>query len=448
MAQRDPHAPRTLLGFRLPSMKEGSFARNQSYVLANSAVAIGAQLVFTPIITRLYAPHAYGTMNAVLSLTAFVLPFFTLQYDSALLMARNERDIQGLRAISNLLPTALSVLLFVALLIGGDRLLTTVGLPALGMLALLIPGLVILSAITQTSQQMVAVRMRYKQSFVFGSISAVGTKLTAIGHGLVFGGGAIGLIAAEVFSRGSQLFFNSRYILHERFHWRPKHLDIPGMKSVMRTYINFPKYELPAVGIAQLAAQVPLWWLPRTYGLAIFGQYGLSLSLLEMPMRLFSHSISGTFYQKAAQVFQARGAKALRSITFRTMAFISLGSFLPLLMIGLFAEDVFTIFFGPAWAMAGRMAQVLSILYFARLTVEPVGSVLRVIGKQRSYVWFHGLLFALRASAAGWSIYYKLDIIPAITLYAIADAIGRLFLTGQIIASLNRMAAQERTTRG
>lgn len=444
MTQPDPPTKK-FFGMRMPSMKEGSFARNQSYVLARNVVAIAAQLVFTPIITRLYAPEAYGTMNAVISLSALALPFFTLQYDRAMLMARDEKDIHGLRAISNLLPTLFSVLLFLLLLIGGDPLLIAVGLPALGKMALLIPGLVILTALAQTSQQMVAVRMRYKQSFQFGTISIVGTKLTAIIHGVFIGGGAFGLVLAEIFSRGSQLIFSSRFILHERFHWHPKSWDPSNVKAVMRKYINFPKFELPAVGIAQFANQVPLWWLPSTYGLAVFGQYGLSLSLLEMPMRLFSYSMSVTFYQKAAQVFQDRGAKALRSITFRTMAFISLGSLVPLLLIAFFAEDLFTFFFGPEWGLAGRMAQVLSIIYFTRLTVEPVSSVLRVIGKQHSYVWFHGLLFVLRASAAGASIYFALPIMQAIALYAVADSIGRLFLTAQIIASLNRLAAMDRT---
>lgn len=439
MKTRIPWATRAALGQKLPSFKEGSFAYNQSMVLGRNTVVILAQLVFTPIITRLYPPQSYGLMSAVLSVSALLLPFFTLQYDRALLLAREERDIQGLRTLAKLLPTLLSVVLLLILLISGDRALRSVGLPALGNMVLLAPVLIALSAWSQVSQQMVAVRMRYRQSFVYGSISTVGSKLTAVLHGLFISGDAFGLVASELFFRSSQLFFSSRYILNEGLRPRLMHVSLDQMRTVAKKYANFPKFELPAVGIAQVANQVPLWWLPHTYGLAAFGQYGLGLSLLEVPMRLFSYSLSSTFYQKAAHVYQQEGAERLRSITFRTMRTVSLGSFVPLLLIGLFAVPVYTFFFGAQWALAGHITQALVIMSFARLTVEPVASVLRVIGKQQTYVWFHGLLLLLRTGAAGWTLYRGMDLMPALFVFALADAAGRLFLTFLIVQVLNKM---------
>lgn len=424
----------------LPSFKEGSFARNQSYMLSRNAVVLLAQLLFTPIIARLYAPEAYGTMNAVLSITALLLPFATLQYDRALLLARNEEDVQALRALNNLLPAAASLVILLALLAGGDDLLHALGMPAVGNMALLIPFFIVLTAWAQTSQQMVAVRMRYKQSFVLGSVSVVGAKLVAMAHGLWIGGGAIGLLLAEVFSRLSGLVGNSRFILMEPFGQRPWRSGMAPLLAAMRKFSSFPKFELPAAALAQVAGQVPLLWLPKCYGLALFGQFSLCLSLLEVPMRLFSYSMSVTFYQKAAQVYQTEGAARLRSITFRTMAAVSAASAVPMLLVALFAPDLFTWALGPQWTMAGRMAQALCVMYCARLTVEPVASVLRVIGKQHAYVWFHGLLLLLRICAAGLAVFQGSDILEALFIYALADAAGRTVLTLVLIRSLNHRA--------
>lgn len=424
----------------MPSLKQGSFAYNQSMVLGRNGVVILAQLIFTPIITRLYPPEAYGLMSAVLSVSALLLPFFTLQYDRALLLAKDERDVQGLRALVNLTPTVLSALLMLILLVGGDRMLLAVGLPAMGPMAFLIPVVIVLSAWNQANQQMVAVRMRYRQSFFFGSISVVGSKLTSVLYGTFVGSGAFGLVAAELFSRFSQLFFGYRFILRGESRPRLTRNDSAWLKATARKYIGFPKFELPAVGLGQIANQVPLWWLPYSYGIAAFGQYGLGLSMLEVPMRLFSYSLSSTFYQKAVQVYRAEGALRLRSITFRTMRVITLGSIVPLLLTGLFAESLYVLAFGEQWALAGRITQALVIISFARLTVEPVSAVLRVIGKQQVYVRFHSILLVLRVTAVVIAMQQGLDIVPALFLFALADATGRLFITFSIVHWLNMAA--------
>jgi O-antigen/teichoic acid export membrane protein len=425
------------LGIRLPSFKKGTFGYNQLMTASQRSVTLLAQLLFAPIITRLYLPEAYGITNAVIAVAGLLLPVFTLLYERAMLLARDEEDVQGLRSVVNLIPALCSGILFIILLIGGDRLLVAVGLPALGRLALLIPALVVVTAWSQTSQQMVAVRMRYKEIFVFGSISTVGSKVVAVLHGLFVGGTAIGLIGAEFFLRASQWLFNVRLVLRDNPITAMRRAGWDGMRKVMRKYVGFPKFELPATGLSKIAAQIPLWWLPASYGMTVFGSYSLSMGLLEAPLALLSYSMSQTFYQKAAQVFSQEGAVRLRNISLRTMGFIALAGVVPMGLIALSAPWLFTFFFGEEWTMAGRIAQPLTIVYFARLIMEPTMSVLRVINKQGAYVWFNAGLFLVRAGAAGLAVWAGWDLIPALLVYSAAEACGRILFTVRIITYLN-----------
>lgn len=425
------------MGMRLPSFKKGSFGYNQLMTASQRSVALLAQLIFTPIITRLYLPEAYGITNAVIAVAGLILPAFTLLYERAMLLAQEEEDVQGLRSVVNFIPTLFAGVLFIVLLIGGDRLLLAVGLPALGRLALLIPVLALVTAWSQTSQQMVAVRMRYKEIFIYGSISTVGGKVVAVLHGLFVGGTAIGLIGAEFFLRASQWLFNVRLVLRENPIAALRQTGWPGMRRAMRKYVSFPKYELPATGLAKLATQIPLWWLPASYGMVVFGHYSLSMGLLEAPLALLSYSMSQTFYQKAAQVFKQEGPLRLRNISMRTMGFIALIGSAPLGLIALFAPWLFTFFFGAEWEMAGRIAQPLSIIYLARLIMEPTMSVLRVINRQRAYIWFNAGLFLIRAAAAGMAVLAGWDLIPALLVYSAAEALGRILFTLRIITYLN-----------
>lgn len=435
------HRRRTFLGLELPSLKEGSFASNISFVSGRNAVTLVAQLVFTPLIMHLYDPAAYGTMGAVLALSAFLLPFATLQYDRAMLLAQDERDLLGLRALGNLLSTAAAVLVLLAIIIGGGPLLEMLGLEAVGGLVYLVPVVVLLTAWAQVSQQMVFSRMRYKQSFIFGSLNAIGNKLTAILYALLFGGGALGLLSAETLSRSAQLIFNRRLILKEKGLLSTPNIARQDLIRTARKYQGFPKYELPAVGVAALANQIPLWWIPKHFGIAAFGQFSIGMALLEMPMRLLGSSMSSTFYQKAARTYAQEGSEALARITKRLMRILAAIGLPPFLAIALTARPVFAWLFEDRWLLAGSMIGFLSIFYYFRLIAEPVSSVFRVLGRQRTYLVIHGLFLFVRGGAMVWAVARELDLLDAIAIYAAANAVGYVV---QILLILHALRTAER----
>lgn len=425
-----------LAGLKIPSLEAGSFAANLGFTSGRSVVTILAQLVFTPIIVKLYDPESYGAFGFLLSLSTLFLPLFTLQYDKALFLARDEADIAGLRNLLNTLPLVLSAGLLVILYLGRDRILAMANVEGLGNGLLLVPLFIVLGAWSQTSQYMVAVRYRYKEGFLYGSTMVVGSKLLAIGYGLLAGGHYVGLAAAELFNRSMQQFINHRLILKEAIGTRERIFGLKRYATVLRKYSNFPKFELPAVMIAALARQIPIFWLPRVYELGSFGQYVLAASLLEMPMRLFGYSLSGVFYQKAARTYAEHGLEALGHLTKRTAIYLGGASLIPLLLITFFADMAFEWVFGPTWAVAGALASRLCIAYGIRLLVEPLSSILRVLGKQRNYFLFHGNFLVLRSIAVGLSIFLGLDIVEAITLYAIANGSGHLVMGIYIFTQL------------
>ncbi|MBP9080111.1 MAG: hypothetical protein KBF80_07655 [Flavobacteriales bacterium] len=397
-----------------------------------------AQLIFTPVIMHLYDPAAYGTMGSVMGLALLCLPYSTLQYDRAMLLVRDENELQGLRTLSNYLPIAFALVLFTVLLIGGNGLLTAVGLPALGLLALVAPLLIVVSAWAQTSQQMVFARVRYKQNFVFGSLNAFGNKLVAIGYALVWGSGAVGLLLAEFLSRSAQLFFNNRLILRDPPQWARPVPSRTEVWRVARKYSGFPKYELPAVALAGIANQAPLWWIPKHFGLAAFGQFSLAMALLEIPLRLFGNSISSAFYQKAAQTFADKGPKALAQLTNRMVLILAVVGIIPFVTIALSAEPVFVFLFKDRWALAGTITASFCLFYYCRLVAEPVASVFRVVGAQWAYLSIHGLFLIIRVGIIAWTLMTDLPFIDAIRLYVWGNAFVSCVLIALVLILTRR----------
>lgn len=435
--QQPPHR---LLGMPIPSLRKGSFAWNLSFASGKSVVTILAQLVFTPIIVKLYAPEDYGAFGFLMATSTMLLQLATLQYDKALFLAREERDIGSLRALSNLLPLLFAIVITVVLLFFRDPLLELGRVQHIGNGIFLVPLLMVVGAWSQTSQRMVQVRYRYKEGFLYGSTMVVGAKLLAIAHGVWLGGHYLGLAIAELFNRVMQQVVNDRLILKDlRERW-DQHRNLAALRAAMRRHIGFPKYELPSVVLGTISSQLPLFWIPRAHGLGELGQYALASSLLEMPMRLFGYSLSGTFYQKAAVTYREQGGRALARITYRMMAAVGAAAVLPLLVIALAAEPLFAWLFGPEWAMAGKLSAYLSMFYFARLLVEPISSVLRVIGRQRSYLRLHATTLVVRAAAIAVAMHNEYGLADGILLYAAASASIYVAMAAEITIHLERVA--------
>ncbi|MEZ4756998.1 MAG: oligosaccharide flippase family protein [Flavobacteriales bacterium] len=419
-----------------PSVSSGSFASNIGFTAGKSLIGIIAQLVFTPIIVSLYSPEAYGSFGFIMSLTSIILPLSTLQYDKAIYMAKDRIEIEELSKILHLTPVFMSVFLTISYFLIADFIPDGSSIRSLGYGILLTPLLIILTSWAQTSQHLMAVNYRYKDGFLFGSASMIGSKLVSIAYAVLFGGWFGGLALSEVFNRLGQLVVNNSIILK-----RPIFPSLAGVRSsALRAtalkYISFPKFDLPAVLLAALSKQVPLFWIPRSFGLASFGHYVLAVSLLEVPMRLLGYSLSSVFFQRAVKAYASGGIGQLRQITLKTIVLLSGAGFIPLVLIGLFAQELFVLFFGETWSVSGAIAQRLCIAYSVRMVVEPIGAVLRVLGEQKKFLVFNTAFLFMRIGAMAVGMLTGVDLITAVTFYALAEAAGYLLLGGSIVLRL------------
>lgn len=419
-----------------PSVTSGSFASNLGFTAGRSLVGILAQLVFTPIIVSLYSPEAYGAFGFILSLTALIIPISTLQYDKAIYMAEDKSEVDNIASIMNIIPVIISIFIIISFFSLKGLIPASSTIHSLGYGLLIMPVLIVLTSWAQTSQHLMAVNYRYKDGFLFGSASLIGSKLVSIIYALLFGGWFGGLALAELFNRMGQLVVNNSIILKRPILPSLKIRHFRALRATSIKYISFPKFELPAVLLAALSKQVPLFWIPRSFGLASYGHYVLAVSLLEVPMRLLGYSLSSVFFQRAVKAHASGGVGQLRQITIKTALLLSGSGFLPLLLIGLFAQELFILVFGETWSTSGEIAQRLCIAYSIRMVVEPIGAVLRVLGEQKKYLVFNSAFLFMRLGAMAVGMLTGADLLTAVTLYALSEAVGYVILGGAIALRL------------
>jgi O-antigen/teichoic acid export membrane protein len=397
------------------------------------------QFIFTPIIARYYGPEAYGTFGIMFSFSSMGISLFTLQYDKALLLASDEKDILTLRNISTIIPLYLSILLFILILLFKNNINDIWFEGAIENELFILPIMIFIGAAAQSSQQMVNVRSKYKEGFIYGSYVSLGTKLAILGYGMALGGTFWGMALSEIMSKGAQIMINTKVILKEAVSFKWTDLLLKDKWWAMRKYIDFPRYELPAAIMSVFSNQLPAIFIPATFGIAALGSYALAASLLEVPMRLIGYSITGTFYQKAARIMQRDGPAPLRNMVGKVMATTGAIGAAPLLVIAIWGESLFVALLGSNWALSGTISSVLTVFYITRLTIEPIMSVLRVTGAQRAYFRLNLGLLILRLTAIALALWSDMGLIPALLTYSIFNSIGYLTFGCYIWYHLSRL---------
>src|SRR5690625_4203888 len=97
------------------------FARNVALVATGTAGAQAITMAFSPVITRLYGPEAFGLLGTFAATLAIVTPIAALTYPIAIVLPKKDDDARGIAKLSLLLALFISLVLAVGLLLVSIR---------------------------------------------------------------------------------------------------------------------------------------------------------------------------------------------------------------------------------------------------------------------------------------------------------------------------------------
>jgi len=118
---------------------QNKFVRNVAIVASGTAGAQAITLAFSPIITRLYGPEAFGLLGTFTAVLAIGSAIAGLTYPVAIVLPKNNHEAIGLMRLSIGLSVVMTTLLTLLLLLSGKHLASAFGLQGIGSLILLIP---------------------------------------------------------------------------------------------------------------------------------------------------------------------------------------------------------------------------------------------------------------------------------------------------------------------
>jgi len=218
----------------------------------------------------------------------------------------------------------------------------------------------------------------YRRMGIANVGSTVLQSLTTIGLGLAHAGG-FGLLLAYFIGMLSWTFG-----LATSF-WRQLssilHRPMADLRCVARKYSRQPLLSAPSGLLSGLATNLPNYMLEGLFGLAVLGQYALSLRTLSAPLQIVSNACSRVFLEDAAKEFQA--SHSFSQSVRRTLLLVTPFAVAMTVALVCWAPPVFSWLFGASWEPAGQYARILAPSYALRLIATTICQGLYLIQKQR-----------------------------------------------------------------
>lgn len=356
------------------------------------AQALG--ILVSPIITRIFAPEAYGVAALFASITAIMGVIVCLRYELAIMLPKTHEEGANVLAVS--LCSVLLITIFSALIViwGSDLILHLINAPELKNYLWLIPVAVFFSGVSAALNYWNSRTKHFGRLSVIQIISSIttqATKLTAGFAGFVSGGVLIltsmlgsmvtaGALAGQIWHDDKKLFISN-------VQWQ-------GIADGFSRFRKFPLIDTWGGLLNTISWQLPALMLSSFFSLSVVGFYALGLTVIQRPLGILSGALSQVFYQRACDEKNIKGDNA--ELVENLMDKLMLIGIVPTTILAMVGTELFTVVFGGRWAESGRYTQILAPWILFWFISSPLSALFFVYERQGAALSVHLVIFLTR----------------------------------------------------
>ncbi len=389
--------PRSLIGSR--------FVADLGTLVTGAGAAQLITFAATPVVTRLFTPADFGAAAFFLSLLTIAAPVASLRYDQAIFLPREDRQASQLTWLAVALVGALCTSGWLAIALWDLLFAWPASVARLaGWIYALPLGVALMGAAT-----IAGVRRTRDRDFAAVSranVAASSTMVAArVGFGAGFGSSVGAMIAGQLFGQAMRLamLVRGRTLRELDSSQRPTRAELA---EVAREYRDFATRSAPTGLLNRFSAVLPVLMLTLFFGPVAAGMYALTERALRTPLAVLAEAVRNVFVQRSA-VQANQGRSLARPYAILSLALVALSA-PPLLLMGAYGGELFSMIFGERWAEAGPYLRALTPMLLTVLPMAPANVVLTVSRRLGWYLFFQltlalcGTLAFLLADAAGW----------------------------------------------
>ena len=366
-----------------------SIVKNTSKLLTSNVIAQAVGLAIYPILTRLYSPEDFGTLNMFLTIGGIATLFATAEYQNSIMLPKSEKSGVACFHIGFIITLIVS-LIFVLSIPFANHISALLNAPQLTASYWMLPIYIfVLSVWTLLNYW-------HTRNERFTSVSVYQITQCTTGAGLKWGlarflgnGLIVGSVLAPVIALVANIAATFRTAIRPLLTF-----DRTECRLMAREYVNFPKYSLPRSIVNYISSNLPILLLTPFFSLTEIGFYGMALTLAFTPINLIIRSVFQVFFQDTIQRVQ-RGESIrsfFRKLTVRTILIVA-----PSFAILYFVLPQLTAWLlGDGWQTTGTYIRAMLPWIFMTTLVGPICYLSDIFKKQKAGFLFELLTFVLR----------------------------------------------------
>lgn len=364
-------------------MLRSEMVKNSFTLISGTVIAQIIPVALQPLLRRIFSPEDFGVFAIYMSLLGMLAAISSLKYETTLVLPKRDKDAANLLVGSILVVFGFSILFLILIFFLKNFIIDYFNFSAsIGQWMFLLP----LSAFIFASYQVMNYWLIRKKRFKASAINKVlrrsteGTTQTAFGFSMVSSGLIIGNLLGDIVN-----FFSGIYQIR-RSSFTFKFVSFRRIIYLIYRFKEFPIYSGIPSFLNTISLVIPVLIITRFFDEEIAGFYSLSQMVLALPLALVSVSVSQVLLQKISE--KIKTSNSIRSIVSKLALVLTSLSIPFLLIILLFGEVLFDLFFGVEWRPSSDITQLLIYAYALKFIVSPLSVVFIALQKVKiSGVW-------------------------------------------------------------
>ena len=427
------------------NIRNRPFISNVLVVASGTALSQVIIIVFSPLLTRIFDPAAFGVLGTFVAITSILAPITAMCYPIAIVLPRNEIDARALLATSLYISAAFALLVSLLIYFFGKTIVSVLAIKQIQPYLWLIPIAILAYTLVEIFSQFL---IRHKQ-FKITAQATVAQSLLGNLLKLIFGvfkPFASLLILLTTFSTIIHLIMlvlgikkNSPDLFSRKMFILP----LSSVTNTLRRYYDFPLYRAPQVFINAISTNIPVVMIASLFGPASAGFYALCRRSLSIPTYIISKSVGDVFYPRITDAVH-NNENASKLILKATLSLAAIGIF-PFGLVVAFGPWLFSFVFGDAWKPAGIFARYLAMMGYILFINRPSIVSIPTLGIQKHFLYFEvaNTIISLFALYFGYS--FSNDASQSIMSYSLSSALLNALLIIYVI-SFSRSSTLNRHT--
>ncbi len=409
----------------IPSFKISEFYRHIGILLSGSTVAQLIPLVSEFILVRLFTPAEFGVLALFLSVATLFAAIATARYDLAIVLPKTQEDAINVLALS-LFITIFIVTPLSAIAVWCFPQTIADWMDSQEVLSVLpwVPLFVLLLGVYGAFFQWNTRRAYFKTMAVARINKSGGTAAISIITGLLLWH-TLGLVVGQIAGWTIGLF-RLVWIFRKRDRQYLQYISMTGIRQQAKRYIQFPTVNsahiLSDVGQQSLSNVL----IARFFTGSTLGFYSRMIHIVKVPMGFIGTSVGQVFFQEASKRWNHQ--QPLMPLYIKNLKLMMLLG-LPIFgVLAIWGNDIFALFLGEKWGIAGTYASYLSLGLFSNFVVSPFSTLPLIAHKQIHFFVFSLIANTMMVLSFVVAHLWDKDITTALWIVSLVQFVFNMFL--------------------